>query len=140
MISFKNKSYPKVRISSAKHILTKSQTGITILMSDNRLQNNTMEIKKASMYCRREQSIKKSYGGLEHLLYKLGVTSLDSRVWLCAAANPALVRGESGGSWGLASCPVLAGRAVDSTFTEELLSQKNKVENDRAGRTLGAIL
>lgn len=74
------------------------------------------------------------------MLYKLGVTSLDSLVWLCAAANPALVREETGGSWGLASSPVLAGRAMDSTFTEELLSQKNKVESDRAGRTYDVVL
>lgn len=92
------------------------------------------------MYYRREQPIKKTHGGQEHLLCKLGVTSLDSRVWLCAAANPALVRGGSGGSWGLASCPVLAGRAMDSRFTEELLYQKNKVESDRAGRTLDVVL
>lgn len=47
-------------------------------------------------------------------------------MWLCAAANPTLVRGETGGSWGLASCPVIAGRAMGSTFTEELCLRRIK--------------
>lgn len=102
-----------------------------------------MEIKKAPMYHRREQSTKKTYGGREQLLYKLGVTNLDARVWLCAAANPALVWGGTGGSWGLASCPVLAGRAmagraIDSGFTEDLLSQKSKVESGRTGHLMSS--
>lgn len=45
-------------------------------MSDNRRQANTMKTKKAPMYYRREQSTKKTYGGREHLLYKLGFPSV----------------------------------------------------------------
>lgn len=97
-----------------------------------------MEIKKAPMYHRTAHQEDTRWSralAVQTWGHKLGFPSV-----LCAAANPTLVRGGSGGSWGLASCPVLAGKTMDSRFTEELLSQKNKVESDRAERTLDVVL